>query len=92
MELRHRHGLVVFLPSQSTGGRFIHGNVRPIVVADTVSVYAWNLRNGKVMDVLRGHNVPVCGVDFHPDESLPFVEKYIARFRYHPVISRLREF
>ena len=28
MESRHRHGLVVFLPSQSICGMFIHGNVR----------------------------------------------------------------
>ena len=27
---RGRHGLVVFLLSRSIGGRFIHGNVRPI--------------------------------------------------------------
>ena len=60
---------------QSTGGRFIHGNVRTIAVADTVSLYAWTLRNGKLMDVLTGHNGPVCGVGFHPDESLPFVEE-----------------
>ena len=87
MEYRHRHGLVVFLPLQSTGGRFIHGNVRPIAVADTVSVYAWNQSTGKVTDVLTGHNGQVCGVDFHPDESLLFLEEIS-----HPVISRLRAF
>ena len=73
MESRHRHGLVVFLPSQSTGGRFIPV-VRPLAVANTVSVYAWNQRTVKVTDVLTGHNGPVCGLDFHPNESLPFVE------------------
>ena len=87
MESRHRHSLVVFLLLQSNGGRFIHGNVRPIAVADTVSVYAWNQSTGKVTDVLTGHNGQICGVDFHPDESLLLLEKIS-----HPVISRLREF
>ena len=40
-----------------------------------MSVYAWNLRTGKVTDVLTGHNRPVYSLDFHPDESLPFVEE-----------------
>ena len=74
MESRHCPGLVVFLPSQSTGGRFI-----PVVwllaVPDTVSVYTWNQSTGKVTDILTGHNGPVCVLDFHPNESLPLVEE-----------------
>ena len=87
MESCYRHGLVVFLLSQSTGGRFIHRNVRPIAVADTVSVNAWNQSTEKVTDVLTNHNGQVCGVDFHLDESLLFLEEIS-----YPVISRLREF
>ena len=44
-------------------------------VSDQFQVYALNLRTGKVTDVLTGHNGPVCGLEFHPDESLPFVEE-----------------
>ena len=71
------------------------------MVTDTVLVYAWNQRTGKVTDVLTGHNGPVCGVDFHPGESIPFVEEIssesdpipsyrgLENFQISSIVSRL---
>ena len=67
----HQDGAVVTALSYSSRRNLLVAGLSTGMFVDTVSVYAWNLRTGKVTEVLTVHNGPVCGVDLHPDESLP---------------------
>ena len=37
---------------------------------DTFEIYVWSIQTGRLLDILTGHEGPVCGLDFSPDSAV----------------------